>query len=496
MVEDASTYMSINENEVYNLEKLSNYVYGEDMYLTAFAVKVRHEDRILKGDKDFHEVFENLLIYRKSAKHKTLKRVKDNTSNAEYMWEVTTNEPDEVISLGNKDVEVYFSGNYTITKKDPDFKYSKRISIRGSIKEGNSSGRFYTSNIEPLSEKYENCIFKVPDMGDDEAPYRYFWKQSIESGRKNGDYFQGVPQNRKDEMYIPFPNFVDMEKEFNNCADEGGVAFPGGKKPIKFVKHCLQLAKQNSGDVILDYFAGSGSTGHSVIDMNRETIDQYKLKYILVEMGTYFDTVTKPRVQKVIYSKDWKDGKPVSREGSSHCFKYLRLESYEDTLNNLMTKEQGSIDAAFGSDYLLGYMLDVQMRGSLFNKEWFVNPFDFKLKITAQNELQEQRIDLIETFNYLIGLNVEAVQYPKEGLCVVEGITRRGAKTLILWRDCSKINNKELNKALRKLSYNTLDTEFDTIYVNGDNTLQNQRRDEEHWKVNLIEEVFASRMFE
>ncbi len=34
-----------------------------------------------------------------------------------------------------------------------------------------------------------------------------------------------------------------------------------------------------------------------------------------------------PRIQKVVYSKDWKDGKSVSREGSSHMFKYVRLES-------------------------------------------------------------------------------------------------------------------------------------------------------------------------
>jgi len=84
---------------------------------------------------------------------------------------------------------------------------------------------------------------------------------------------------------------------------------------------------------ILDYFAGSGTTAHAAIHLNRETGGSRK--YILVEMGAYFDSVLKPRFQKVIYSKDWKDGKPVSREGSSHLFKYLRLESYEDTLNNL-----------------------------------------------------------------------------------------------------------------------------------------------------------------
>lgn len=89
----------------------------------------------------------------------------------------------------------------------------------------------------------------------------------------------------------------------------------------------------NSNSTYLDYFSGSGTTGHAVINLNRN--DNGNRKYILVEMGEYFDTVTKPRIQKVIYSKDWKNGKPGSREGTSHIFKYIRLESYEDALNNI-----------------------------------------------------------------------------------------------------------------------------------------------------------------
>ena len=96
---------------------------------------------------------------------------------------------------------------------------------------------------------------------------------------------------------------------------------------------CLIVSGAERYSLILDYFAGSGTTGHAVINLNRK--DGGKRKYILCEMGECFDTVTKPRIQKVIYSKDWDGGKPASREGSSHCFKYMRLEQYEDTLNNL-----------------------------------------------------------------------------------------------------------------------------------------------------------------
>ena len=53
-------------------------------------------------------------------------------------------------------------------------------------------------------------------------------------------------------------------------------------------------------------------------------------------MGEYFDTVLKPRILKVVYAPDWRDGKPTSRDqGISQIIKVLRLESYEDTLDNL-----------------------------------------------------------------------------------------------------------------------------------------------------------------
>ena len=251
----------------------------------------------------------------------------------------------------------------------------------------------------------------------------------------------------------------------------------------------------NKTATVLDYFGGSGTTGHAVINLNRN--DNGNRRYILCEMGDYFNTVTKPRIQKVIYSKDWNEGKPVSREGSSHCFKYMRLEQYEDTLNNLMVKSSMTADnGEFYDGYMLGYLLDTETKDSLFNLEWFRNPWNTKLFITRQNETKEENIDLIETFNYLIGLNVETILYPKEGICTVEGVTRSGERTLVIWRNVDMIDNEALNKFFEKQAYSTKDSEFDRIYVNGDCNLENLRTDEESWKVVLTEKEFAKRMFE
>ncbi|HOI33497.1 MAG TPA: site-specific DNA-methyltransferase, partial [Bacteroidales bacterium] len=268
-------------------------------------------------------------------------------------------------------------------------------------------------------------------------------------------------------------------------------------------KHHLLLAKffkfiGNNSDIFLDSFAGSGTTGHSVISLNRE--DGGTRKHILVEMGEYFNTVTKPRIQKVIYSEDWKNGKPVSRKGSSHCFKYLRLESYEDTLNNLQlqrsqTQQSLLADPDFGEEYLLHYMLNVESRDSLLNLGLFKRPFGYTLKVTENNALQPQEVDLVETFNYLIGLIVETTQIIK-GNVVIEGRNLQGDKILVIWRDVEQTSNAALNEFFKKLNINTKDSEFKRIYVNGDNNLENLRTDGEQWKVVLIEEEFHKRMFD
>ena len=238
-------------------------------------------------------------------------------------------------------------------------------------------------------------------------------------------------------------------------------------KPVRLIKRILTLASKDNG-VILDYFAGSGTTGDATINLNREN-EASKRKYILCEMGQYFNTVTKPRIQKVIYSKDWKDGKPVSREGSSHCFKYLRLEQYEDTLNNLYHEPKdgnGWFEEKLAAD-TIGYVMDMQSQQNWMHTDWMANPFDVKMQITRGNEKTEQTIDVVETFNYLIGLNVEKLQWPEAGMQVVIGVTRKGKRTMVIWRNTTLITDEQVKKYLDSVDCKP----FKQIYLNGETTL-------------------------
>ena len=297
-------------------------------------------------------------------------------------------------------------------------------------------------------------------------------------------------------------------------------------KSIFNVQDCISIGlSNNQSGFVLDFFAGSGTTGHAVIDLNRQ--DNGKRKYILIEMGNYFNTSTKPRILKSIYCDKWKKGKPLSNNsGIPQIMKYIRLESYEDALSNISLDEKGSFFGSnLGDEYLIGYMLDMEAKGSLLNLDAFTSPFEYNMKITEKNECKERRVDVVETFNYLIGLSVhsqssisyfstkEAVNPPYEGAVdlqkdlngvygfrQIEGTLPDGRKALIIWRNINQDNilasNAALDAYFSKYRINPADREFDVIYINGDNNLENLRLDDEQWKVVLIETEFNKRMWE
>lgn len=282
----------------------------------------------------------------------------------------------------------------------------------------------------------------------------------------------------------------------------------------------------NPGDTVLDFFAGSGTTGHAVVQLTREHDSEDGRKYVLMEMGGYFENVTRKRVEKAVYSSSWKSGKPLNRNtGISQIIKYMRLESYEDALSNIeLQKPQTEVSSLFGDEYLINYMLNIESKGSLLNVKAFKDPFDYSMKITEKNESRLRKVDVVETFNYLIGLTVirqdatkffsaTAASNPEYEGAVdlkndtngkfafrqIEGSLPDGRRALVIWRninDNSLESNAALDAYFSKYRLNPQDREYDVIYVNGDNNLENLRTDNESWKVQMIETEFNARMFE
>ncbi|WP_423906771.1 site-specific DNA-methyltransferase [Candidatus Spongiihabitans sp.] len=270
-------------------------------------------------------------------------------------------------------------------------------------------------------------------------------------------------------------------------------------KSVKLVEDCLRASGADSSDVnVIDYFAGSGTTGHAVINLNRE--DNGNRKYILVEVGHHFETVLLPRMKKVAYSKDWKGGKPKGREGISQLFKYIRLESYEDTLDSLTVKSRADlVDTAetkmFAEDYQLRYALgeETAESASLVGKD-FIDPFNYTLSVVRDGIRRDVRADLVETFNFLLGLRLSA-RRQIENVLTITGTNSKDENCLILWRNLEKMNASKLDKWFLK-HRKTFGDDLNCIYANGDHTLNMLRKPNEKWEAVTTELVFRELMFE
>jgi len=261
-------------------------------------------------------------------------------------------------------------------------------------------------------------------------------------------------------------------------SDSRVYSFP---KPSVLIGQLVEMTQIGSDDFTLDFFAGSGPTAHAIINLNRE--DGGNRKYILVEMADYFDTVLTPRIKKVIYSKDWKNGKPVSREGISHMFKYIRLESYEDALHNLVSdgtlarvksREEAYKKAKGEKEYCIRYLAKLPMEAgdTMLNLTRLEHPFDYTLEILTDDGPREQPVDLVETFNLLYGLSVRKLELWTDGkggrsYRIVKAANRDGLKRiLVVWRDMSGLDPIKEREFLEEMLEK--EDEFDEKLINGD----------------------------
>lgn len=356
--------------------------------------------------------------------------------------------------------------------------------------------------LENTKEGYKR-IYPINSSGEERV-----WRSSVETGKKrvdNNEIFitktgaikQKIVHEGKAE--VVFSNWIGTEYnagiQGSNILADFNIDFDYPKS-IKTMEKIVELQSFGMSDnIFLDFFAGSGTSVHAIINVNKRL--KKKRKYIAIDVGAYFNDVILERTKKVIYSDNWKNGKPQDKKGISQIFKYQVLESYEDALNNLALKQK-NLNLNFSDDaqeeYLLNYMLDMESNDHLFNIEMFRNPFGYQLKVTENNELVPTTVDLVETFNYLIGLYVERIQRVKE-IKFVEGTTREGDKTLVIWRNLEATDNAETQRTFRKIYDSVRSMEFDQIYINGDHHFDNLRQGEDSFKVKLIEETFFKKMF-
>ncbi|MHA1149184.1 MAG: DNA methyltransferase [Promethearchaeota archaeon] len=267
--------------------------------------------------------------------------------------------------------------------------------------------------------------------------------------------------------------------------DSSVFSFP---KSVYNVKECLNAATYNDKKaIIIDFFAGSGTSGHAVMKLNKE--DNGNRKFILIEMGNYFNTVLKPRIEKIIFTDNWKDGKPIDNKGSpKQIIKYQSLEQYEDSLQNIDFKVPNTL-AIQSKDYKIKYMLDFESKDSpvFLNLDLLDNPFDYKIKIETKNGIKTQKVDLIETFNYIAGIFVDSIKKTNNDeidYVIVKG-HRDEKNIIVIWRNKPESFDPEKDKKFIEEKVLN-DGEYDEILVNGNSLVENAKSLDEMFKKGMF----------
>lgn len=435
-----------------------------------------------------------------------------------------------------------------------DYQEDRSFMRSGSAENNFRYGRwnsFYALLVDPKTNKIVSSEDPIPlgenyPLGPNEDGYRRIypinsrgeervWRSSFKTGRKRaengelylspkGTVYQSIDHEAKRETL--FSNWTDAKYNAGiygaNILADMGVEFdyPKSINTMETAIWAQTFGRENG--LVFDFFAGSGTTANAVININRKFGGNRR--YLLIDMGEHFYTTIIPRISKAVYSDSWKDRLPKNRTtGISQIVKYMRLESYEDALSNVQLKENhASIN--FGEEYMIHYMLDVESKDSLLNTDKFNEPFNFAMFITERNERKTRNIDVVETFNYLIGLNVDskstisifsaetaakpayegAVDLRKDSngqfmFQQLEGTLPDGRRALVIWRNVTEDilkSNAALDAYFQKYRINPRDREYDIIFVNGDNNLENLRLYDETWKVVMTEQEFNKQMWE
>lgn len=482
LCDSGSLFCSIDNDEWHRLRMLLETVFGTENYVNEIVWQKLTAAK--KQSQYFSNLYEKIMIFRMSQSTKLNK----------------------IFISSNKDEK-----NYPYVEENTGRKY----------------GSFDFTQSGQGETKYFGTKLLEPPKGK-----HWIWSQEkINEGMNNGRIIftsNGTPRVKRyldeKEGNAVGDFWIDDEISPLSANDSERIGF-STQKPLCIIDRIINSSKIDDDYCIIDFFAGSGTTANAIINSN-----YYKnsnSKYILIELGEYFDFITLKRVKKSIYSRNWSNqNKPQNRNtGVSHIMKYMKLESYEDALSNIsLDDEKHGLSSLFGDDYLINYMLDIEAEGSLLNLDAFKTPFEYKLKVTENNETKEKNVDVVETFNYLIGLTVKtasaityfnavkdengeyegAVRLVKDiggtyGFKQIEGTTPDGKRVLVIWRTISDNlieSNAALDAYFTKHRINPQDREYDIIYVNGDNNLQNISTDEDSFKVQMTELEFKKRMFE
>lgn len=304
LTDDGVMFISIDDNEVDSVLKVANDVFGEDNFINVITVKTKiggvsgsSEGKSLKDATEFICVFaKNKSVLQFNPvylKQRLFDRIKEYEAEGKS-WKYTSvmaNLDDKVLIKDDKERGMKFYGYKTletmsisafakakgITEEDVYNKYADRIfqttnaqsSVRQTVMKETVNMDFPMIGLEyvPIKGKNAGNTIEILYKGE-QRRMMMFLSDAVE--KIDGEYF-----------YLDKVTTLWDDIQYNNLSKEGRIEFPNGKKPIKLLQRIIEMATSD-GDIIMDFFSGSASTAHAVMQENMDS--GTKRKFIMVQL--------------------------------------------------------------------------------------------------------------------------------------------------------------------------------------------------------------------
>ena len=280
-------FISIDDNELAQLKLLCDEIFGEKNFINNISINMNS----LSGVKMTHTINgkrypaqkESLLLYRKSYLPLSLhiEKLHKGKWDKEYNLIVPTMNRDDFElfdSMSVDEVNAYFSTKSLVSLAD----YIKEESIDVSEEWlwDNAYRIFGSKSNRPLAKrnKYLEFSQQIVCYLNTDGNKRFFRSDYNKEARD--PRIELVRAESNSAVFLS-DNWTDISND-GGVAQEGGVTYPNGKKPLFLIKRILRAANIKNA-TILDFFAGSGTTLHATITLNEE--DSGKRKCILVQMN-------------------------------------------------------------------------------------------------------------------------------------------------------------------------------------------------------------------
>jgi adenine-specific DNA-methyltransferase len=290
LAEDAVIYVSIDDFEGHRLEQLMEDIFGAENNLGTFIVQMNPKGRHL--DNFIAKTHEYVLAFAKDIRFTNLGGVvKSDEMIAEYNLE-DEGEPYRLLELRNRNSA--FNPTTRPTLFFPLFVNPQNGSV--SLEQDTD----HSEKALPLDSQDQPTCWtwskpKVQKEGDllvgrqtSSGRWRIFRKDYL---NKDGRQSTTKPKTIWLDANL---NMDASRKAVTEIMGKGAFDFP---KPVPLVSRFVSLAPSEDA-LVLDSFAGSGTTAHAVLELNR--VDGGNRKFILVETEDYADTLTAERVRRVI----------------------------------------------------------------------------------------------------------------------------------------------------------------------------------------------------